>query len=157
MAAVGAYIFSVAATALLCGMVSSLLQGCSVQKYAKFVCGMVLFAVVLRPIASVGSLKKLDIPIPSFPEGEALVSDSVYGSQKAVADIIKQNTRTYIEDKAAHLGLEIRAEVTLSDDTLPIPATVTLYGTASPYLKLRLEEILQEELNIAKENLIWTG
>lgn len=157
MAAVGAYIFSVAATALLCGMITSLLQNCSVQKIAKFICGMILLTVVLRPVSSLGSLNKLEIPIPSFPEGQDLITSSVNGSQKAITEIIKQNTQAYIVDKAAELGLEIRAEVVLSNDALALPVAVTLYGNASPYLKLSLQEIIQEELNIAKENQVWTG
>ena len=45
----------------------------------------------------------------------------------------------------------------MSRDSIPVPTAVTLYGSAAPYLKLKLEEILQEELNIAKENLVWIG
>lgn len=157
MAAAGAYIFSVTATAMLCAMLNALLQGCSVQKYVKLVCSVVLFSVVIHPLASWSDLEKIEFSIPRFPEGNSLVSGSIADSQNAMADIIKQNTQTYIEDKAACTGLEVQAEVVLSRDSIPVPTAVTLYGSAAPYLKLKLEEILQEELNIAKENLVWIG
>ena len=57
----------------------------------------------------------------------------------------------------ARLGAAVTVEVTLSQDDPPVPEYVEIFGEISPYIKLRLEELIQEELNIAKENQRWTG
>ena len=157
MGAVGAYIFSVSAAALLCGMVSGLLEGCCIQKYAQFICALILLVMVLRPITSCGNADITKMPELTFPDGESLISDSIYHANQSMKDIIKQETQAYIVDKASLLGLDIQVEVILSDESVPVPWMVTLSGKASPYSRLKLEQIIQEELNISKENLTWNG
>ena len=60
-------------------------------------------------------------------------------------------------DKAAAMGLELTARVGLSSDDPPVPVCVEITGAVSPYMKLRLEEMILEGLNIAKENQVWIG
>jgi hypothetical protein len=47
--------------------------------------------------------------------------------------------------------------VTLSDELPPVPVEVRLSGDISPYIKTRLQSILEDDLGISKENQIWTG
>lgn len=157
MAAIGEYIFSVSAVSLLCGIVCGILKDCSAIKPVKLICSLILLLTVLRPVTKWNHLTDFRFSIPDFPVGESIVSQGAKAYQDAASEIIKQSTQAYIVDKAASLGLEITAEVILSGDYPPVPEGVILSGAVSPYLKLRLEELIQEELNIAKENQVWTG
>jgi hypothetical protein len=47
--------------------------------------------------------------------------------------------------------------VYLSEDTIPVPISVEIRGSVSPYGKQQLTKLLEEELGIAKENQLWIG
>ena len=156
MAALGEYIVSVTVTALLTGIVSGFLKETPGEKYGKLVCNLVLLMAVLRPAAQWQAWK---LPETAFPaaDGSSLISDAWYDAQNALGEIIKQKSEAYILDKAAAMGLELTARVGLSSDDPPVPVCVEITGAVSPYMKLRLEEMILEGLNIAKENQVWIG
>lgn len=157
MAAIGEYIFSVSATALICGIVTGILKECSAEKPVKLICNMILLITILQPAIRWKWKDISQIPVPAFPNGEEVTSQAEAAARNAAADIIKKSSEAYILDKAAAMGLTITVEVSLSSDYPPIPVGVKIAGTVSPYMKLRLEEMIQEDLNIAKENQLWTG
>ena len=72
-----------------------------------------------------------------------------------MADIIKAETEAYILDKASQLNVELSVEVTIDEEN--IPTAVTLSGEVSPYARRQLQEIIESDLGIAKENQRWTG
>jgi len=156
MAALGEYIVSVAVTALLTGIISGFLKGTSGEKIVRLICNLVLLLAVLRPVMQ-WNMRKMPDAAFFFPDGSRLVLDGRGSSRNALEDIIKQKSEAYILDKAAAMGLEITAKVGLSSDDPPVPVWVEISGTVSPYMKLRLEEMILEDLNISKENQVWTG
>ena len=76
-------------------------------------------------------------------------------AEKELHRSIKQELEAYILDKAAALDLKIRVNVKLDDHPLPGPESVVIEGTVPPYQKQVLEDILQSELGISKENQQW--
>ena len=59
-------------------------------------------------------------------------------------------------DKAADLGVSVSAEVILTESEIPVPEGAILSGTMEEEVKLRLQQIIRNDLNISKENLLWT-
>ena len=157
MAALGEYIFSVSAAALMGGIVTGILKESGAVKAMKLICNLVLMVTVLQPVVKWNFQSVGDIPLPEFPDSWAAVSQGETSSHNALAAIIKQEAEAYILDKAALLGAAITVEVILSTDDPPVPFSVEITGRVSPYVKLQLEELIQEDLNIAKENQLWTG
>jgi len=157
MADLGEYIFSVAATALICGIVNGILKDCSAGKLTRMICGLVLMLSVLRPIMKWNAENLSEAVFPQLSDGSRFVSQGELTAQNTIADIIKQETEAYIVDKAAAMGLAVSVQVTVSSNHPPVPVFVEITGSASPYMKLRLEEMIQEDLNISKENQVWTG
>jgi stage III sporulation protein AF len=157
VAALGEYIVSVSATALICGIISGFLRDRTGGKSVKLVCNLLLMLAVLRPIVNLEKEYLSNISLPTFPDGSAWIEEAGYDYGNAVTNIIKQQTEAYILDKAAAMGAAISVAVTVSGDEPPVPVGVEISGSVSPYLKLRLEEMIQEDLNIAKENQVWTG
>ncbi len=157
MAAIGEYIFSVSATALICGIITNLMKNSSGARPLKIVCNLILLTAVLSPVANLGKYTMSEFSFASLPDGACLIEEGALASRNEAADIIKRQCEAYILDKAAAMGLSVTVEVTLSSDDPPVPVCVEIIGGVSPYLKLRLEEMIQEDLNVAKENQLWTG
>ena len=157
MAAIGAYIVSVSATSLICGIICSLMKESGSAKTLRMVCNLILMLAVVRPFVNHRKLDLSEIPVPKYEDGHSWIEDAQMLSRNALADIIKDRTEAYILDKAAAMGAAITVVVSVSGDEPPVPVGVEISGPVSPYLKLRLEEMIQEDLNIAKENQVWSG
>ena len=71
--------------------------------------------------------------------------------------IIIEQLQAYILDKAADLGAELEVEILMPDDGSGQPQGVVLRGAVSPYAKTRLQQIIAEDLDIAKEKQQWIG
>lgn len=142
---------------MLCGILCALLSGCSALPAVKLACSLVLLLAVLGPLVRLTRLKLTDyLPFGTIDSAPAVEEGRLH-SQNAVAAIIKERTEAYILDKAAELGLDLGVRVTVSGNDPPLPTSVELSGTASPYGKLQLEQWIHENLNIALEDQLWTG
>ena len=152
------YVISVAAAAILCGILKSILPGKDAMAgILRLITGIFLAFAVIKPLAQI---ELEDLPVLSsdyLSEARTASADGEKIAAEAMADIIKQPTEAYILDKARSLNLRLSVTVTVSDDTLPAPVGVRLSGSVSPYAKRCLARIIEEDLGIAKENQIWTG
>lgn len=157
MTEVAGYIYSITVAGLLCGIVSGLLKDTGFYPVAKLATGLFLMIHILQPLGHFSMDKLSDYPLTIESNGEIYAAEGAHSSQNAMAAIILERTRTYILDIAESMGLDITVEVTLNGDNPPIPDAVCITGKVSPYDKLRLEEIITEQLNIPKENQIWIG
>ena len=88
-------------------------------------------------------------------DAEDIVSEGEDMAVSATASIIKEQVTAYILDKASSLGLNLEVEVTMTGSSPPVPSAVALKGTASPYAKQRLQQIITDELGIPEENQSW--
>ena len=158
MESLGQYIVSVAAAAILCGIVRSIAgeKGAG-SGVIRLVCGIFLAFVVIRPVRDI-QLPDVGLWLDSFSaqaqEASAMGENL---SREAMADIIKARTAAYILDKGEELGLDLTVEVTVSEDQIPAPVAVTIRGSASPANKTKLQNWIQEELGIPKEDQQWTA
>lgn len=158
MAAVGQYIVSVAASAIFGGILTGMLPGKGTAPVLlRLICGIFLAFIAICPLTQI---ELEDLPVISsdyLEEAEAVSADGEILAAEVLTDIIKERTEAYILDKARSLNAELTVEVTLSGDAIPVPLSVRLIGSISPYGKSRLQAILEDELGISKENQIWTG
>ncbi len=158
MEAVGRYIASVCAAAVLCGMLNHLLPGGgAAKKLLRLISGIFLAFVAVQPLAEIelGALPVLSGEY--FRDAQAASAEGEEMASEAISAIIKEQTEAYILDKARQLQADLTVEVTLSQDPLPTPVAVRLEGTISPYNKAKLAALLAQELGIAKECQIWIG
>lgn len=151
------YILSVVAAALICSLVSCVMPQGKARQLLRLLCGAVLTTVVLGPLMGIDNIPLSDFLEQWEVDAAYYTDQGEQMTQDALAESIKGQTEAYILDKADALGTAIQAEVTLSQSDPPVPVSVTLTGEASPYVRSRLEAILESDLGIAKENLKWTG
>lgn len=157
MEALGQYILSVTAIALLCGVVSGIVRSGGAKEVIRLLCGLILAFAVIRPLAHV-NLK--DLEEGSFPfaqEAEAMAAGGEEMARQALAEGIKAECEAYILDKAAAMDAAPQVEITLSQDEPPIPVAAAIRGSVSPQVQSQLATILETDLGIAKENQLWTG
>lgn len=157
MTAAGQYICGITAGAMLCGIVCGLLRDSPVHSLAKLVCGVMMTVAFLRPLTQHFDWDISNIAIPELNAGKEFASHGEEITQNAMGEIISERIQAYILDIAVSIGAEISVEVELGNTSPPIPECVYITGELSPYQKLQLEEIIQEDLNIPRENQIWIG
>ncbi len=158
MGALGDYFISLAAAAIICGLVRSMLTGNgAIPKLCKLVCGVVMTIIALQPFSEISLSQITEKWRIEQNLGENYAFDGKQLSRDAMAEIIKSQTEAYILDKAAQLDIQITAEVALDDAEIPAPASVVIKGTVAPYSKARLQQIIAQDLKIAVEDQHWKG
>ena len=149
------YILSLAAIAMICGVVLSLLPEGGRKGLIRLVIGAALVATALSPLQGIALPDLTSWGSALTQQGESLAARGMEIGEAARRERIKSAAESYILDKAEALGLALEAEVTL--DEAGVPVGVRLSGEVSPYLQLRLSERIAEDLGITKENQQWTG
>lgn len=152
MDAIGQYIYRVCGAALISAVIRHLTKESGV---CQMIAGLFLALTVLAPFADLrlGDFEKL---LPDIDNGAQIaVENGKADYEKELVRCISDRVEAYILDKGQDLGLSLTVEIELSDDAMPKPVGVRLRGEASPYAKRRMQQILADELGIAKENQLW--
>lgn len=154
MEALRQYVTVLTAAAILCAILSGLLgkKGLSAG-IMRLLCGLVMMLCVFRFDWSGKWSDFLDVADTIRREGELAAASGELESRNAIAASIKAQTEAYILDKAAELGASVQAEVSVNADLRPDGAVLT--GNVSLYVKSRLSALLETQLGIAKEALVW--
>ena len=157
MDAIRTYLISVVAAAIISAIVLRLTD--SKNAYSgliRLLTGVFLSITVISPLAKI-TLTDVNAYFDGLEyDTESVVSNGTNSSKNAMAEIIKENTEAYILDKAFKLGLDIEVQVHLSDGVPPIPQSVCITGAVAPYLKTQLQQIIENDLAISKENQTWS-
>lgn len=157
MSAVGNYVLTVIVTAFLCAVISDLVQDPSSKAIIRMVSGMILTITVAAPVCKI-DVSSCFVPDSSVMDAaSAAAAEGAALSREALRLRIKQDTESYIQEKAEIMNTYISAEIAVSNDDLPVPVSVLISGTVSPSARQKLQRILETDLGITKENIEWTG
>lgn len=158
MAGLQQYVVSVATAAIICGIVLGLAPGGTIQGILKMVCGIFLALMVIEPITRIDPDRLVsEFGLSYSEEADSAAAFGEEIARDSLAEYIKQKCEAYILDKAAGHGVTLDAEVTLSSGDPPVPESAVIHGDVPANVKLRLEQVITEELGISKENLQWIG
>lgn len=157
MGAVRSWLLAVISVSLLCAVAGALMPQGAVKRVGRLVCGLVLLAAILSPLAELdveAGQRWLNSYLDSVDLRETELRETVNSQLKI---IIEQKYAAYIVDKAAQLGLSCSARVECRETEeglyLPIRAEVTGSWTVSA--QGRLSQILSEELGIPIQSQIY--
>lgn len=152
------YLFSLAAAALLCALVKSLVPKGKMERAVSTLCGVFLAMTALSPLAKwelpdfAAQLSKVQIAAEEARTGVEI------RNREALLAIIKEKTQTYIWDKAKELGLAVRVTVTVeTKGDYPYPSAVHINGPCTPSQRQALTRYIEENLAIGKERQLWTN
>lgn len=158
MQALGKYIVSVTAAAMVVAILQSLFdKKGTTSALLRLIGGLFLCFTVISPLVTTGFDALLELPQDYVRQGSVAAFEGEQIAREQLRDIIKDRCRTYILDKATAYRLTLDVEVELSQDDVPVPVAVRLHGAASPYAKQALQQWLEQELGIRKENQTWIG
>ena len=149
------YVISVVTAALICGVISGLVQDGTARPLVRLLCGVFLAITAVRPIAQMNLADLSDFSFAYAEEAESIAAMGENMAHDSMVDIIKAESEAYILDKASDLNAEITVDMIISDEKIPVSAVIS--GEVSPYARKQLEDILRTDLGIAKENQKWTG
>lgn len=156
MTAIREYILSVIAAALVSGVLSALLDKKGMPgTMGKIFCGIFLSITLISPLTDLSFASLTDWIEAGTAEGEYLAAEGENISASRIQANIKTECEAYIQDKARELGLDVAAQVNLERSPPYAPESVTILGTAAPYSKTSLCDIIEENLAIPRENIQW--
>lgn len=151
------YIISVVSAAMLCGIVTGLMQKGTAREIIRLVSGIFLAFTVIHPIAGIDIASLTDYRFSYADDAAQAAAMGENITRESLREIITTQSEAYILDKAAALNAELTVAVTVSEEDTPVPVEVHLSGEISPFAKQHLQSIIQSDLGIAKENQLWTG
>lgn len=150
------YMLGILAAAIICAVINSWFGTKGTHgAIIKLLSGIFMTITLISPVL------KLDLSdFSGYIDEIAYEADSAveYGKQAAgesMSAIIKSQTEAYILDKAANWELNLMVEVTLSGSDPPIPESVVLKGSASPYAKSQLSKCIADDLGISEDQQKW--
>lgn len=146
------YILSVICAALISGILKSMVQGNAV---VKLLCSVFLAVTVLSPLSSLNWEEFFAMSLPDGFQIDQMTAAGENMAEEAMAGIIKERCESYILDKATGLHANLRVEISLSGENIPMAAALS--GRASPDSKRKIERMLQTDMGIPKESVRWTG
>ncbi len=158
MDAIREYLLRIAAAALICSILTAITgKKGTLGTVVKLVSGLLLTLTVVSPWTAVRFDGILDFAGDISADADAAAASGENAALEAYSAIIKEETEAYILDKADSLGAELTVNVLLEGDSPPVPVSVELGGSISPYGKQVLSNLIEEELGIGQEDQIWTG
>ena len=146
-------VLSLICAALVTGMLQAITEKSSCARVLKILCGVFLMVTALRP------LKAMQFPDLSAwsriwdQEADRAVQEGQEVYARQYSAVIKQRLEAYILDIASQLGLSVRVQLELTQDSLPDRVTVT--GQAGQTEKEQLQQRIAKELGIPKEKQLW--
>lgn len=155
MEALRQYIVSVVAAAILCAVVGGVLKKGTTGNILRLVCGIFLLFTILEPISSANPEDFGKVLLPTRADAVQAAQLGEDAAREAMAQIITEQTRTYILEEAQALGVALEVEVVLDEDN--IPTAVTLLGDVSPSERRKLQSTIALDLGIPKENQQWSS
>lgn len=150
------YILCIIAAAILCALVKSFTERhTAINTVIKSICGIFLTLTILSPVVSFKFSAVTDYLNMYSLDADAVATAGISLTNASLHSSIKQQTESYILDKAASLNTALSVEVTLSDDEIPFPCGVCIEGSISPYAKSKLMKLIADDLGIPKEKQTW--
>ena len=152
-----AYLLSLVAAALIIAVVQAIIPSKSTTGAAtQLLTGLFMVITLFVPLKSVNisGFRDLLPEIQAYSKEYTEAGEDYYTD--AVGQVITEQTRAYICDKATQLGVTAEVEVTLSADSLHIPWSVHIKAVASPYAKSALAQYIEDTIGIPKERQTWS-
>ena len=150
MAGVGSWLLSITGASVLCALADGLMPAGPVRRVGRLVCGLVLLAVILAPLAQLdleGGQRWLEEYHLGLEDRTQELERQVDEQMKT---IIEQEYAAYIVDKAAELGAVCTARVTCAGEGGEnwLPDRVTVRGTLTPSQREALSREIRTGLGI---------
>lgn len=150
----GEYVVCITAAAILLAILNRISgEEGSGSTLLRLAGGIFLTIIITQPLFGV-DLSEIGRNAKEFYISGTRASDAgVSLAGGALSESISSQLETYIRDKAAAYNSDLRTEVTLDENFQPI--YIRIKGNISPFAKTQLQNTIEADLGIAKENQLW--
>lgn len=155
MQQLGQYVVSITVLALISGFLLALLQEGAARSFVRLLSGILLIMTAISPLKDVFFPDMTEFTADYLQDGREAAGQGEWIARKERTARIKEALEEYICDKAAALGADLRASVSLDESDAPV--SVKLIGTTDEKIRQELQALITKELGIRKENQEWIG
>lgn len=157
MEVVRAWLLSLIAVSLLCASAGALMPKGAVRQVGRLVCGLVMLAAILSPVARLDAAEGwrwLAGYFASVEQRRAGLEETVNNQMK---HIIEGEYAAYIVDKAAELGLTCTAQVECqrSAEGLYLPVRTEVTGMLTEDIRIQLVRTIAEDLGVPERAQVY--
>ena len=157
MEVVRAWLLSLIAVSLLCASARALMPKGAVRQVGRLVCGLVMLAAILSPVARLDAAEGRRWLVGYFASVEqrrAGLEETVNNQMK---HIIEGEYAAYIVDKAAELGLTCTAQVECqrSAEGLYLPVRTEVTGMLTEDIRIQLVRTIAEDLGVPERAQVY--
>lgn len=146
------YALSVIGCVLLSECIIYLSDNLHYEKIIRLVCGALLTITVLEPIISLDGFDFKNFDTEQF-HSEEFVNAGKMAARHTQELYIKEACESYILSVASEIGEQITAEISIDENLHP--SAVRICGKLELQQQKELEQILEKDLGITKENHLW--
>lgn len=123
------------------------------QKVSRFCGGLILFLAVVTPVTRWELTGKLQ-DFQAYYELLEHSQDAVEAGNEVLEEEVCRKTALCIQRQAEELGAEVTVSVICEkQQSIPIPASVTVYGTLTPAQQKKLTRWLKEGLRLTSKQI----
>ena len=157
MSQLAQYLITILSAALAISLIGTVMDNKSpVTATIKLICGIFMLLTALSPM--------LDLRIPNLSvyadelsaKGQEIADLGITASYNQQKAIITEKATAYVLEKAKSLNLDLSAEIKFSNDGIPIPEKIYLFGSAGPFAKEQMTIFIAENLGISEACQIWS-
>ena len=157
MEVVRSWLLSLIAVSLLCASAGALMPKGAVRQVGRLVCGLVMLAAILSPVARLDAAEGrrwLAGYFASVEQRRAGLEETVNNQMK---HIIEGEYAAYIVDKAAELGLTCTAQVECqrSAEGLYLPVRTEVTGMLTEDIRIQLVRTIAEDLGVPERAQVY--
>lgn len=155
MEAIASYVLRLVCGAIICGLILSITgSGGPGGRIRQMLCGLFLVFLGISPLRDF-RLDRISYTDPGISaQAQRAAQDGSAQARQTMASIIKEQSQTYILNKAAELQMSLTVEVELDpDDWAPVAARID--GDATPYEKELLSDYITHTLSIERSGIHW--
>ena len=157
MEVVRAWLLSLIAVSLLCASAGALMPKGAVRQVGRLVCGLVMLAAILSPVARLDAAEGrrwLAGYFASVEQRRAGLEETVNNQMK---HIIEGEYAAYIVAKAAELGLTCTAQVECqrSAEGLYLPVRTEVTGMLTEDIRIQLVRTIAEDLGVPERAQVY--
>lgn len=149
------YLVRLICCGIVCSILLSLVKAGSTRGILQLAAGVIMAITAIAPLGNWEIPDYLELPGMYLQNGYDAAAAGEAFAMAAREQIIKEELEAYILDKANAIGCSIAVQVHMTKEGYP--DSVFIKGEIPESDRKRLENILEEDLGISKEQQEWSG
>ncbi len=156
MSSISPYLLRIVAAAIICSIATTIVgKKGTLATTVKLICGIFISVTLISPLVNIKIADMTNYIDDLKIDASDMITQAEEGTRTQIAERIKQQTQSYILDKAETYGAHLTVEVSVETSGLPVPNGVTIRGDVSPYAKSQLQQLIVDNFDISPEAQQW--